>query len=478
MTAPLIWIVLPGIYASILFLLRRWDKTVLILGILVSLLLAWFAWTAPIGEILTLGPLRVKLDDTLVVLGRRFVLSASDSPVLTMIYLGLAFWFGGSIVARTSNLFVPIGLGIAALLTAAIAVEPFLYSALIIELVTIISIPLISPPGRDVGRGTLRYLTFQTLAMPLILFTGWILTGVEAGPADSVLVLHGNILLALGFAFLLAIFPFHTWVPMLAEETHPYVAAFMFYILSLVITVFGIGFLERYAWLRTSSGLYDLLRLVGVMMVLVSGLWAAFQQHLGRLMGFAVLLETGMSLLAVGAVSSGEQLLPSLEILFASFLPRGLAFGVWALALATLASSGNGEQSLGEALQFSALRGKGKKLPISVGMLVMAVFSLAGFPLLAGFPVRLALWAAVARQSSWTATAAILGSIGLLTGGLRALAVLIAGEEGEPWRVSENWNERVMLILGGVGLLVVGLFPQWFLPALARMTEIFLSLRP
>ena len=478
MTAPLIWIVLPAIFAGILLILRHWERPVVILGIVMSLLLALFAWTSPIGETLRVGPLSIKLDDTLTVLGRRFILNPSDAPVLTLIYLGLAFWYGGSIFARVSHLFVPIGMGIAALLTSAIAVEPFLYSALIIELVTIISIPLLSPPARPVGRGVLRYLTFQTLAMPLILFTGWILAGVEAGPADSTLVIHGNILLALGFAFLLAVFPFHTWVPMLAEETHPYVAAFMFYLLSLVITFFGIDFLERYVWLRNFPGTMELFRLGGMLMVLLGGLSVAFQRHLGRMLGFAVLVETGLSLLAVSTGLGGEQLSSALSILFSSLLPRGLALGVWALALSALTNTADGPAALQESLHFGALQGKGRQFSIATGVLVLAIFSLAGFPLLAGFPIRLTLWEALSKQSPFAAAAALLACLGLLAGGIRALAVLITDSEELEWKVTEAWGDRVLLILGGLGLLLVGLFPQWFLPSLARMAAVFISGQP
>ena len=478
MTSPLIWIVMPAIYAGILLVLRRWDRIVVVLGILVSLILAWFAWVAPIGDTIVIGPWRVSLDDTLTILGRRFVLSATDAPLLTLIYLGLAFWFGGSIVANASNLFVPIGLGIATLLTAAIAVEPFLYSALIIELVTIISIPLISPPNQPVGRGTLRYLTFQTLAMPLVLFTGWILTGVEAGPPDSVFVVHVNILLALGFAFMLAIFPFHTWVTMLAEETHPYVGAFIFYTFSLVITFFGISFLERYAWLRTSSGLYDLFRLVGILMVVVAGLWVAFQRHLGRMLGYAVLMETGLSLLVVSAGLAGEHLASSLSILFASILPRGLAFAVWALALSILLRAGNGSVTPAISLRLEGVQGKGRKMPLTIAALVMAMFSLAGFPLMAGFPIRLALWDTVAKVSTLAAIVALLGGVGVLTSGLRTLGILITGADDVPWMVSETRGEQVLILLGGMGLLLVGIFPQWFLPALAHLANIYLNIQP
>ncbi len=473
MSAAVLWIFFPGFAAAILFALNKWDRVVNAAGILISIFLAWLAWTEPFGETFVLGTIRLELQEVFVVLGRRFVFSATDAPILTLIFLGAAFWFGGALVARPGPLFIPIGLAITALLSAAIAVEPFLYAALLFELVTILSIPLVSPPGKPTGRGVLRFLTFQTLAMPLILFTGWILEGVEAGPADSVLIIHGNILLGLGFGLLLGIFPFHTWIPMLAEEAHPYVAAFIFYMLSLGFTFLGIGFLERYAWLRTSAGVFAILQMVGVLMVLVGGLWAAFQTHLGRMLGFAVLMETGLSLLTVSLGSGSLGLLGSLEILFTSLLPRGIAFGVWALALTTLMRDDTGDFT--NNLSFQAMRGKGRSSPIAVGVLVMAIFALVGFPLLAGFPVRLILWLALVQQSSIAVVAAMLGSIGLAIGGMRALAVLVSGSEQAQWSFSEAWGQRIMLFLGGLAILLVGIFPHWFFPHLARLTQLFLS---
>jgi NADH-quinone oxidoreductase subunit N len=319
--------------------------------------------------------------------------------------------------------------------------------------------------------------------MPFILFAGWILTGVETGSAssassaNSVLIFQGNLLLALGFAFLLAVFPFHTWVPMLAEETHPYVAAFIFYILSLVITFFGIHFLERYTWLRSSSGVLEVLRLVGMLMVLLGGLWIVFQRHLGRMLGYAVIIETGLSLLAVSIGLAGENLSTSVSILFISFLPRGMAFGIWALALSALMGPA-GKAPLQESLHFHAMQGKGRQFTIATSILVMAIFSLAGFPLLAGFPARLALWETLAKQSTLAAAAALFGCFGLFVGGIRALGVLITDKEEEPWSISEQWGERILLVLGGLGLLLVGLFPYWLLPAMVHMAAVFVSGQP
>jgi len=190
------------------------------------------------------------------------------------------------------------------------------------------------------------------------------------------------------------------------------------------------------------------------------------------------LIETGLSLLAVSTGLAGEQLSSSLSILFISFLPRGLALGIWALALSAFTNATSGPPALQETLHFSALRGKGRQFTIATVVLALAIFSLAGFPLLAGFPVRLTLWEALAKQSPLSAVAALLACLGLLAGGIRTLAVLITDSEEMQWKFNEQWGERVLLVIGGLGLLLVGLFPQWFLPALAHMATVFLSGQP
>ena len=76
------------------------------------------------------------------------------------------------------------------------------------------------------------------------------MAGVESNPGDIELLAQAAVLLALGFAFLLAIFPFYTWIPLLMEEASPYAVGFVLWIFPTVALLFMLGFLDRYAWLR------------------------------------------------------------------------------------------------------------------------------------------------------------------------------------------------------------------------------------
>lgn len=468
MSAPVIWIILPGSVSILLFLLQKWERGVLISGALVAAALSCFAWFVPIGDILELGPWLFEVSQSLSVLGRKFVINANDRSILVLIYMSAAFWFIGSYVVRQNPLFVPTGLGIAALLTAAISVEPFLYAALLIEIAVLISIPMLISPAQKVKGGILRFLTLQTMGMPFILLTGWMLAGVEVAPGDTDLVMHSNFLMALGFSLMLGIFPFHIWIPMLSEQENPYKVSFLLFLFPIVISLFGISFLERYAWLPASPLLYSALRLTAMIMLVVGGIWAAFQNHLGRMMGFAVIVEIGLTLLSIGTGSEVAGYSEGLGLFFLLLLPRGLSLVLWGMALAILRSYTRG-------LNFTEVIGIAKRFPIAVGSLLMAHFSLAGFPLLAGFSVRLTLWKTAAGKFPIMALAAFIGSAGLLVAGLRTFGVVVLGE-GESWSITENMGQSVLLVCGCILLVLVGLFPQWMYELLdLSNTVIFIS---
>ena len=464
MNAPLIWIFIPLLTGGFILLFVWQERTAAFIGGIAAAALAGAALILPIDLAVRLGPLSLKVAPSVQLFGRSLVINSTDAPLLVLLYGLTALWFFGSEAAGVARRLVSLGMIILGLLVASIAVEPFLFAALLIELAVLVAVPMLSPPEQRPGRGLIRFLIYQTLAMPFILFAGWLLAGVEASPADLALTVQSATILGLGFAFLLAVFPLYNWIPLLMEETSAYVVGFLLWLLPTMAAIFGMGFLDRYAWLRTSSQLPQALQIAGLIMVITGGLWAAFQHHLGRLMAYTAVAESGLVLLALGLIPG-----PGVEITFLLLIPRGLSLATWALALSIL----NAE---GQSAEFVSVRGLARLFPLAAASLVLAAFSSAGLPLLAGFPPRLALWEGLARESLGAALGLLVGLLGLLTGALRILAVLFMADEDTAWSAGESRNQRAMLGLGMIALLILGILPQLARPFLANLPLMFLHL--
>jgi formate hydrogenlyase subunit 3/multisubunit Na+/H+ antiporter MnhD subunit len=106
--------------------------------------------------------------------------------------------------------------------------------------------------------------------------------------------------------------------------------------------------------------------------------------------------------------------------------------------------------------------------------MVVATLSTGAFPLLAGFPSRLALWEGLSRDSISAALWMAVGIVGLLTSAFRSLAVISMADEYTDWTRRESPAQMTMLGLGMIGLFLLGLFPQtvqFFLANLPTMFE-------
>ena len=466
MSSPALWIFVPLGFALALVFLVRWPAAVKLAAAAGALILALLALWLPVGERVSLGPLSLQLADVFFLFGRRLLLEDPTRPILVLIYAGLAFWIIGSLSIDTSRWFAPMALVIGALLTAAIAVRPFLYAALFIELCVLLSIPVLTGPASRSHRGVLRYLTLLSLGMPLILFSGWILSSFEGSSLPEGLVIQVGSLIGVGFAILLAVIPLHSWMPMLMEEAQPYISAFLMYTLPLGVMLFGVTFFDRYAWLRQHELTYPALQALGLVGLLAGGAAAGFQRHLGRVLAYAVVLETGNALLAVSLASTAGW-----QVFFALFLPRCLALALWALSLSVLREQYS-------SLQLTDLSGAARRHPLASMGVILANLSFAGLPLLAGFPGYYILWNLLVEKTPGIGLLLLIGNLGLLLAALRALSVLLAGSEQKEQELFETAGQRLLLITGSAVLLLAGLFPQLYLPYLFGMIQAFTRLIP
>jgi NADH-quinone oxidoreductase subunit N len=461
MNAPTLWILLP-IVLGILMLFINNQRALSVLGGSFAIVLALIAQFVPIEVALKVGSYSFRIDATFTILGSCLVIPATEGSLLALIYSAAALWFFGAEASKTALRLVPLGFMIIALMVASIAVQPFLYAALFIEMAILLAIPMLTSIYHPPGRGVVRFLIYQTLAMPFILLAGWLLAGVEASPGDLALTAQSAAMLGMGFAFLLAIFPLYSWIPLLIEENSPYTVGFLLWILPTITFIFGAGFLDRYSWLRSSAQLILALRYVGLLMVVTGGAFAAFQRHLGRIMAYGSIAETGFAILAL---SLDFRL--GIPILFLLIPARALGLAVWSLALTIIKENV-------ATMRFGPARGVLRVTPLAGAGMIVATLSTGAFPLLAGFPSRLALWEGLSRASLSAALWMAIGILGLLVSAFRSLAVISMADEYTGWTLRETPAQMIMLGLGIIGLFILGLFPQtlqFFLADLPLMFE-------
>ncbi|OGO38810.1 MAG: hypothetical protein A2W35_17460 [Chloroflexi bacterium RBG_16_57_11] len=476
MSAFTLWVLIPGVLALSIYSLRRWEKTIHFTGIIFALLLAWLAWQLPIGEPISLrlwsGFPIYTIEPAQSIYGNRFIFNNSTQPVIILLYVCAAFWIGGAIPARTHRLFTPLCLMITALLTAALAADAVSSSAMLLALASMVSVPLLSAPGRPAARGVTRFLIFQLAGVCLILLADALFSIATRPGGEGQSDLVPSILsLALGFAMILAVTPFHTWLPMLAEEVNPYPAGFIFFLLPNTVGLIALEVLSRYSLVGLPPSTFTAVQYAGVLMTLAGGFGAAFDRHLGRLLGFAAVTQIGMTLLAISLNDQPVRTTEQIGIYFSLLAPQAIGLAIWSLALSIF-------KHYHPELSFSAIRGAAYRLPIAGLTMVMANFSLAGLPLLASFPVNVALWSTLSQRSLTIAWLSLVGCSGVLIAGLRSLSALVTSPDEAHWHISET-RVQVVLLLAGAGLLLfTGLFPQLYMPQLTNLAIIFTSPSP
>lgn len=141
MSSPILWIALPFTVGTFILLFIN-EKYATWIGGTLCALLSLTAFFIPIDTALLLGTLSIKIAPAVQFFGRSFELNTADGALLTIIYGVATLWFFGAQVSGTATRFVSLGLMIISLLTASLAVEPFLYAALLLEVAAMLVIPL------------------------------------------------------------------------------------------------------------------------------------------------------------------------------------------------------------------------------------------------------------------------------------------------------------------------------------------------
>lgn len=424
-------------------------------------ILAAFALLAPLGEARLLLGTGLKVGESFQLLGRQLVLDELNRAALAYLFLSGAVVFAGGWVADTARYLYSAGMLTLMALAAALMVQPFLFSGIFIMVAGLSSVLILADPERTAIDGTLRLVSLYTVAMAALLFAGWMLevSGVSLGAPE--LALDVGRILALGFAILLAVPPFHVWLLPAARSSDLYGLGF------LAISFQGVGFLlllrfiNGFEWLRALPVASLALEGAGIILILVGGLGLLAAHHLGRAMIYALLVDFGGATLAVSLLQPAGYNL-GLSI---------MATRTFSLSLVGLSLSALRQTSA--SLERKAVYGAAYSNPLLAGGVLLGLLALAGAPMTAGFPGR---WATIGLLASARPLAAIAVVLGVLCGvfsGARWLGWFLHNPEGAPATVDLNGGRSRFLLLAVLASPMLSIFPQvfqpWILAALAGL---------
>jgi NADH-quinone oxidoreductase subunit N len=330
----------------------------------------------------------------------------------------------------------------------------------------ILSIPLYVLTGLnrarlESGEAALKYFLLGAFASGFFLY-GIALTYGATGTTNlaGIVGFLGNVsagpylyialgLLLIGFAFKVALVPFHMWVPDVYQGAPTSVTAFM----SVGAKAAGFAALARlllYAFPTLASSWAIPLAALAVLTMTLGNLSAIAQTDIKRMLAYSSIAHAGYIL--VGVVAANEA--GAAGVLF--YLLAYTLMNVGAFATAIVVGK-RGEPGV----EIADYAGLASRRPFLAAAMAIFMLSLAGVPPLAGFMGKFYLFsAAVQADLTWLAVVGVLNSVLSAFFYLRVIVVMYMKEAEEPKPLSLSWPLGVAVALAALGTLALGLWPS------------------
>lgn len=281
----------------------------------------------------------------------------------------------------------------------------------------------------------------------------------EALPKNPMndLLLVGVGLLLVGFAFKVALVPFHWWTPDVYDGAPTAVTAFM----SVAVKAAAFGAFFRAFLVAFPALALDwriVLAVIAVLTMTLGNVAALLQSNIKRMLAYSSIAHAGyilIALVAMGAHGASS----ALFYLLAYTLTNLGAFG------AVIALS-DGER---ERLNIKDFGGAARKHPLIAAAFAIFLLSLAGFPPLAGFTGKFLIFsAAVETGWAWLAVIGVLNSLVSVYFYLHPVVQMYMSDPAPNWdRVRVAPLVALALVIALIGVIALGLYPT---PAIALAT--------
>lgn len=279
--------------------------------------------------------------------------------------------------------------------------------------------------------------------------------------------LLGAAFLLAGLGFKVAAAPFQMWVPDVYQGAPIPVTTF----LSVGSKAAGFVVLTRTveAFLTRGSAIggevQSVLLIGGALTILLGSLPALFQTSVKRLLAYSSISHAGYLLLALGAGSPRFDLSSGGVVAFylATYLPMTvLSF----LVLAILRASGSGED-------LRDFRGLARRSPLLALAMTLAMASLAGLPLTAGFMGKLFVFLGLVDQQAWVPLAcAVIGAAAGFYYYFRTILAMYTSDSSTPAPLKVGVAAKTGTLVLAVVIIFIGVYPKPLESLLAPTTPV------
>ena len=306
-----------------------------------------------------------------------------------------------------------------------------------------------------------KFIIMGALATGFAIFGYSLLYGCAGSLSFEAIAAYGSAnrqdpMLGLGVLFVLAaigfkltLFPFHMWAPDVYEGASTPVTAF----LSVSSKAAAVGFLVTllYGPFAPLHGQLQLpILIVASFTMVVGNLGAMRQKNLRRFMAYSSIAQAGYILMAMAG--------------FAPFAKSAIIYYLLVYAAANYATFfiisivGRNQDET-----FSSLRGLAKQSPALGVALMLAMFSLAGIPPLAGFAGKFLLFASAAKEGFYffVVFAALNSTISLYYYLLLVKEAYILQPAGEVQPLKVTFVQRSSIINLTMAMILLGLVPYF-----------------
>ncbi len=274
----------------------------------------------------------------------------------------------------------------------------------------------------------------------------------DGGPG-AVLLWAGIALLLVGFGFKLSLVPFHMWTPDVYQGAPTSVTAFM----SVGTKTAMFGALVRIFLMTFPYGFENWtgpLIVLAVLTMTVGNVTALCQTSIKRMLGYSGIAHAGYVL--AGLVPGTETAVNS--ALFYLFAYAFMNIGAFIIVMAI-------EHSVETDVERSQLRGTGAAMPVLAGFMALFLFSLSGIPPLAGFFGKFLIFRSILDGGlAWLAAVVVVNSAVSAYYYLRIVVTMYFQQRPQEVHAPQSSPAmQVGMVLAGVMVLAIGVFPAFFM---------------